>query len=341
MDNISDDLVSIIVPVYNCELFLHRCIDSILEQSYQKLEIILVDDESDDLSRQICNEYQKRDSRVKVYGKRNGGVSDTRNYALSKVQGRYIQFVDADDYIRPHMTEIMVQTIKKQEAQMAVCGYVRVFSKIKLGNVKKEHYSCYSNVEYIQNTIKDPGHYYYGVVWNKLYLNEIIQRNHLRFNQAVSLGEDFLFNLSYLNCIQKVTVLSKRLYCYNRSGHNSLSQRNNKDLSFCKWELKNRKMIYEFYCKDLKKLGLYEKHQKRIERYWILFYVRQLFQIRYEFKSWSEEEIKEWLEILDGIDYIQESRKHITRGELLWWMYSYRCFHRIKLKMKKYLLTSF
>lgn len=116
-------LVSVIVPVYNTEKYLRQCINSIIDQTYRKLEIILVDDGSTDRSGSICEEYAKQDSRIKVIHQKNGGLSAARNAALDVAAGEYIGFVDSDDYILPGMYENMVHCIEKQEADICVCMY--------------------------------------------------------------------------------------------------------------------------------------------------------------------------------------------------------------------------
>lgn len=117
------DLISIIVPVYNVEKYLDRCMESILQQTYRKLEIILVDDGSTDTSSAMCEAYAKRDSRVRVIHKPNGGLSDARNAGLSIATGSYIGYVDSDDWIEPDMYERMYRACIEQDAQIAVCRY--------------------------------------------------------------------------------------------------------------------------------------------------------------------------------------------------------------------------
>lgn len=117
------DLISIIVPVYNVEKYLDRCMESILQQTYRKLEIILVDDGSTDTSSAMCEAYAKKDSRVRVIHKPNGGLSDARNAGLSIATGSYIGYVDSDDWIEPDMYERMYRACIEQDAQIAVCRY--------------------------------------------------------------------------------------------------------------------------------------------------------------------------------------------------------------------------
>ncbi len=120
--------ISVIVPVYNCEKYLEKCLESICGQTYQNLEIILVEDGSEDRSPEICKEYEKRDKRIRVVSKKNEGVAVARNTGLDYATGDYIGFVDSDDYIDRDMYETLYANLKEQDAQMSICGIYHVYS---------------------------------------------------------------------------------------------------------------------------------------------------------------------------------------------------------------------
>lgn len=117
------ELVSVIVPVYKVERYLSRCVDSILQQSYSNLEVILVDDGSPDSCGMICDEYQKNDRRIRVIHKSNGGLSDARNYGIEAAQGKYLAFVDSDDWLDFDMIDILYRVLTSQGADIAECSY--------------------------------------------------------------------------------------------------------------------------------------------------------------------------------------------------------------------------
>lgn len=119
------DLISIIVPIYNAEKVIKRCIESISRQSYEMLEIILVDDGSTDQSLEICEDMSEKDSRIKIIHQNNGGVSRARNTGLKKATGQYIMMVDSDDYLYERAVELMLREIKKNKADLAICGFER------------------------------------------------------------------------------------------------------------------------------------------------------------------------------------------------------------------------
>ena len=118
-------LISVIVPVYNVEKYLKKCVNSITSQTYENLEILLVDDGSTDLSGQICNEFEKNDARIKVIHKKNGGLSDARNAGLDRAKGQYYAFIDSDDYIQDNTIEIMLNAVKKNKSEISVCNMIR------------------------------------------------------------------------------------------------------------------------------------------------------------------------------------------------------------------------
>ena len=121
------ELISVIVPVYNVEQYLKKCVDSIVNQTYKNLEIILVDDGATDSSGEICDELEKLDNRIKVYHKENGGLSDARNYGVERATGSYVGFVDSDDYIDAEMYEKLYDAITKEAADVAECNLKIVY----------------------------------------------------------------------------------------------------------------------------------------------------------------------------------------------------------------------
>ena len=129
----SNELVSVIVPVYKVEKYLRECIDSIISQTYRNLEIILVDDGSPDNCGQICEEYAKRDSRITVYHKENGGLSDARNYGIARSHGEFLTFVDSDDVIKVNFVETLLGLIHKYDADIATSSYVQFSNYVDWG----------------------------------------------------------------------------------------------------------------------------------------------------------------------------------------------------------------
>lgn len=307
--------VSVIVPIYNGEKYIGRCIESIQRQTYTNLEIILVNDGSKDSSGLICNQYAERDRRIKVYHVKNQGVSRTRNYGLGKATGTYIQFVDSDDYLSRHATKSLVDTIEKKHVDLVVCRYIRLLKKLHLYGTQIEKTGFYTNKQYLINTLRDPGHHYYGVVWNKLFRREIIEKYHIRFYDNANLGEDFIFNLQYLRRIKLVLVMKDHLYYYRCDNENTLS-RYEKSIQMCKRELNNRYLIFGFYKEAFIDVGLYDTYKDKVQQYWLMYFARNLYYLQHEFSDWREEDITEWSNILYESKEIQNCIKNIPKKHI-------------------------
>lgn len=147
--------VSIIVPVYNVEKYLKKCIDSILNQSFKDYELILVDDGSTDSSGKICDEYEKKDDRIKVIHKKNGGLSDARNMGIDASSCNFISFIDSDDYIAEDMYEVLYNNLKKEDADISVCGYYRCLNGKKVSKFKENKYFVVNGKEALRLVLED------------------------------------------------------------------------------------------------------------------------------------------------------------------------------------------
>ena len=213
-------MVSLIIPVYNVENCLRKCIESVLLLQYSDFELILVDDGSTDSSGKICDEYSEVDSRVKVIHKRNGGVSSARNLGMMESKGEWIGFIDADDWIDSEYLSVLCPD---SDCDMSVCSYYwettegsdkdLIETAEVTGNFKNEFLK-----KYLPSI-------HFSVVWAKLYKKDIIIKNGLRFNQNFNSGEDTLFVLEYLTHVNSLKSSNKPLYHYNRS-NSSLSNDN-------------------------------------------------------------------------------------------------------------------
>ena len=213
-------LISVIVPVYNVENYLHKCVDSILKQTLSDIELILVDDGSPDGSGAICDEYAQKDSRVKVIHKPNGGVSSARNAGIEAARGEWLCFVDGDDYIDATYLEDF--GVNYTDADLYMQGYRKVknenilseYSFIGLESSEIEVVLAYSETHYIINS-----------PCFKLYKNVLVKENNLRFDQSISYGEDHLFSLTYIYYIQKISLINKNGYYYVIHEGESLTRR--------------------------------------------------------------------------------------------------------------------
>lgn len=227
MDAEKNELVSIIVPVYNTEKYLAQCIESILNQTYSKFELLLINDGSTDGSGDLCDTYAKQDRRISVIHQKNAGVSMARNTGLDHACGEYIMFVDSDDYIDPELVEEAHRTIRKSDADIYICGLiVENFQAGKI--VSKETYaakekSVYSLNELLENmNVSYPAQYIYGPC-HKLYRRKAIENEAVRFDLRLSVWEDFLFNQKVLAKVRSVQISDKVYYHYRKERGDSLS----------------------------------------------------------------------------------------------------------------------
>ena len=215
-------IISVIVPVHNTEKYLRVCVDSILTQTYDNLELILIDDGSSDHSGTICDEYASQDRRVKVVHKEKaGGASAARNIGLDNASGEYLAFVDSDDFIHETMFEVLRQNAVQNNADIAICDY---FDVNKDGDVveTENHNPIDAGIVTTRDALKKlVASFSYVVFWNKIYKRSLF--NALRLPKNVRIGEDAYVMPEIFLRSQKIIAVSKPLYYY-RNTPNSLTQ---------------------------------------------------------------------------------------------------------------------
>lgn len=199
--------ISIIVPVYNVEIFLHRCVDSILAQTFKDFEVLLIDDGSKDRSGEICDEYARKDERVRVWHKENGGVSSARNMGLENVKGEWVTFVDSDDYVQDDWLATFVANMNGYDA--VVTG----FNFVTHDKIQPFMMDCHSNsparvADYLNKERN------YGFLWCKCFKRFLIESNKLRFNEKLSFLEDEDFVCRYWAESNRINVVSHVTYNY-------------------------------------------------------------------------------------------------------------------------------
>ena len=259
--------VSIIVPVYNAEKYLHRCVDSILTQEYTDFELILADDGSKDSSSEICDQYAADDSRVRVIHKENTGVSDTRNLAISLACGTYLQFLDSDDWITPDATKSFVRAAEEHCCDLVIADFYRVVGERLSHKGDIEEDSVMTQEEFASHMMENPADFYYGVLWNKLYRRDIVEEYKIRMDTSISWCEDFLFNLEYIRHAESFYALQIPIYYYVKRKGSLVSQ----GMSLTK-TAKMKMSIFEYYNNFYKHIFTeadYEKARLQIYRFMI------------------------------------------------------------------------
>ena len=216
--NVINPKISVIVPVYNVEEYLHRCVDSILFQSYTDFELLLVDDGSPDNCGQICDEYAARDFRVRVFHKPNGGVSSARNLGLDNARGEWIAFVDSDDYIDvDYLAELVAYTKLENVDFVVTLNTISNYTKDSHVMLQHDDLELFSKYKFQDS----------GQPWGKLYSNKILEKMGLRFNPNIHLMEDLMFALLYLYEIRRVALIVSDKYIYEAGRPDSLTKRLN------------------------------------------------------------------------------------------------------------------
>lgn len=209
--------VSIIVPIYNAQKYIKECLESILKQTYQDFEVILVDDGSRDASAKICDQYAEMDRRITVYHRENAGVSATRNYGLAHAKGKYILFVDADDTIEDDMLEGCIRLAENNDAELVICSFRYYMTdednRLLENSLGKD--VCVTNHELFdqwfsllaEKEILNPP-------WNKLIRKDLLDRNQIWFCEEYSICEDMIFSLQVLDVSKKIVLTGNMYYNY-------------------------------------------------------------------------------------------------------------------------------
>lgn len=204
------ELISVIVPVYNCEKYIEICIKSVLQQTYTNLELVLVDDGSTDGSGDVCDQYAVQDTRVKVIHKENGGVSSARNRGIEDAIGDWYSFVDADDFLDKDMYAVLMAFQGRTKAEIVQCGYRRVENG-------QELYSADSGQEYVLETevalkYLIEGSLFSNALWTKLFSKKVIEG--IWFDENLKINEDVLFNFNAFTRSKKIAYVDKAKYNY-------------------------------------------------------------------------------------------------------------------------------
>lgn len=205
-------MISVIVPVYKAERYLHRCVDSILAQSYTDFELLLINDGSPDNCGAICDEYAQKDSRVRVFHKENGGVSSARNMGLENAKGEYVTFCDSDDYVGEDWLD-SYRDVMHENVDLAIQGYY-IIDKDKIIKKKLSQSIGYAVDEKrrLIATLMTQG--VYGYLWVKLFRRQIIEDNHISFDTNSTFREDEQFFSKYLEYVISFRCIDKENYYY-------------------------------------------------------------------------------------------------------------------------------
>ena len=248
-------LVSIILPVYNAQNHLARCVGSICAQTYSNIEIIILNDGSKDQSLPVCEEFRAKDPRIVLVDKENSGVADTRNLGLKLAGGKYVQFVDSDDYLDPDFTAALVAAAEEHTADLVIAPYkMREYGFLPAGVYDKDTFAL--------RLMDKPASYFYSVLWNKLYRRDLLTRNDIQFVSEMHWAEDLVFNLRYIQYAETFVSIGKAGYYYVQNPQ-----------SICHTQVhvstvvQNKLQVFRYY-KDLyTRLGMYEEVRPQLYKF--------------------------------------------------------------------------
>ena len=315
-----NDMISIIIPIYNAEKYIGKLLESVENQKYDNYEVLMINDGSTDKSEKICLKYVKNNSNFKYFYKENSGVSNTRNFGIELANGKYICFVDADDLIDVNYLKDFTDALKAEKAQMCCCKVEKfekndvnlnseIKSKIERKYEKKNKY----NILYEE---------YLGYACNKLFEKNIIINNNIKFRSDISMAEDLLFSFEYLKRINKVICINKRNYKYRRQ---ALSASLN---------MKNIKWFSIFKTLDFM-INNKEEYNQEIYNKLMYSYVFYLYQAKYRLsyiKSYKEyDSLKKQISLrIKEINFknLKLSKKQKYK------IYIYKYFNKIAFKLK-------
>lgn len=280
-------LVSVIVPIYNAQNNIVRCVESIRRQTYENLEILLLNDGSKDVSYPVCEMLSKADARIVLIDKENSGVSATRNLGMRMARGKYLQFVDADDTLEPFATELLVQRAEDNNVDLVIAAYNRIvpykpkkeakldpllpnkkkqlteqlakfqtFGFLPMGFMTKEEFAC--------GLMQEPASFYYGVMWNKLYRADLVRAHtDVRCSEEMTWSEDLYFNLTYIRYAERFFALTAPIYNYYDNPGSAVH------LTKVRTAITARTALFSYYEELYEQLGLYEENKLQIFKYLI------------------------------------------------------------------------
>lgn len=237
-------LVSIIIPVYNSEKSIKEIVGQVLNQTEKNFELIIVNDGSTDNTLKTINALAKSSNRIRVINQKNAGPGAARNSGLDIAKGKYIMFFDSDDGIHENILEKTTSYMERKNLDMAIFGWREISqAKAKLVTFSDSiiNFDKKNIKGYVISSLGDNALFY--AIWNKIYRNDLIQKNKLRFKTDINFGEDLIFNLNYLSKTKKFGIISEPLYDYKVSSTGSVFSKSSLDFSM---RLKNNQAIDEF-----------------------------------------------------------------------------------------------
>ena len=263
----SEPMVSVVIPAYNVTKTLPRLLECLLNQTWQNLQIILVDDGSEDGTVLMARKAAEKDPRLTVVTQGNLGISYARNAGLALCEGKYIRFIDADDTLPLDSIERMVRRAEKDGSELVIGGYDQYFGdRRSFHNLagRDDTTACDGMMDHLCSHANS---YFYGVLWNKLFLRERIEQGHCRFQEDLTWGEDFAFVMDYLAGVKQVSFMKESLYDYRRSAGSASVQQVLDCVKHPADNIRVKGVLYRHLKEMYRKRGIYDRYRNRLWMY--------------------------------------------------------------------------
>ncbi len=254
-------LISVVMPVYNAQKTLEYSASSVLSQSYDRIELILVDDGSKDDSLQLCRRIAEKDDRVKVLSQPNSGPASARNAGLNAIRGEYVVFADSDDHFSPGAFQAMLDAIGKND--LVIAHYYFDLGKVSSPRGLLGGCRSLTENEFLMALMQRPGAFYYSALWNKLYRADLIRNQRLLFDPFLDWGEDFAFNMGYYHDVRGVSLIDTPVYHYVKSPSSTSMRTLLNVVRSCQIKARLYRSFRDLYIEK----GLYEDNKHLIDRY--------------------------------------------------------------------------
>ncbi len=268
-------LISIVIPAYNAEKRLNRCLASVCGQSWHEIEVWVVNDGSTDATEQIASAWAQKDSRVHVISQANGGVSAARNRALQECRGVWVRFVDADDELPADSLECMVNRAEKENSDLILAGYEHILNDVAMIRNLAKRDDTVSWEEYLKFMNPNANSFFCGVLWNKLFRRDLIEAEAVRFQSGLGYGEDFLFVCGYLRRANRISFSTDVVYRYHRHKHSMTVTQALDSVAHPIKNLKTKKKLYDGMKELYQYRNVYDRYRGTLWLYMLRVTVNQ------------------------------------------------------------------
>lgn len=258
------NLVSVIIPIYNADEYIERCLNSVINQTYREIEIIIINDGSTDKSLEIIRKFKKEDERIIILDKNNTGVSDSRNKGIDIAKGEYITFIDSDDYIEKDMIDILVRSIRENRSDISICGFYHVNDKKYISKTKNSKKNILDKDEFIEEILRE--RFFIASLWGKLFRRELLKQERLDCNLKIAEDLEYLLRISLK--VEHISLVNDKLYNYyinsDSATNNAKFEKYNDELNVLESYLETKNEFYNLFLSRYLRinLNLYFRYRK-------------------------------------------------------------------------------